>query len=62
MFENQAFLNIKLIDFGLSTILRQSNLNQHVGTPGFIAPEIFIKKHIDSKIDVYSTGIVLFNL
>lgn len=31
-----------------------------VGTPGFLAPEVFKSKHYDPKADVYSIGILFY--
>ncbi len=32
------------------------------GTPGYVAPEIFKTKHYDSKIDIFSLGVVFYIL
>ena len=61
---------VKLIDLGLSKEINNSSLIETVlGTPAYISPEIW-KKYLNKKmgsnnpkkIDIYSTGIVLFNL
>jgi serine/threonine protein kinase len=31
-------------------------------TPGFIAPEVFTDYQYDSKVDVYSVGVILFSM
>ena len=31
-----------------------------IGTPGFLAPEVFKSKYYDQKVDVYSIGILLY--
>lgn len=31
-----------------------------VGTPGFLAPEVFKNKYYDPKVDVYSIGILFY--
>ena len=47
-------LKLKLCDFGLSTFFKDENLvkiylNEHVGTPAFVAPEIIKQKSYRSK-------------
>jgi calcium/calmodulin-dependent protein kinase I len=32
------------------------------GTPGYVAPEIFIDEQYTSKVDIFSTGVIMFNL
>jgi calcium/calmodulin-dependent protein kinase I len=32
------------------------------GTPGYIAPEILSKKEYNHKVDIFSIGVVAFNL
>lgn len=51
---------IKICDFGLST---QNFFNyNYVGTPEFMAPEIIKKEVYNYKIDIWSFGIILYNL
>lgn len=52
---------MKLIDFGLAVkgLERPAEL-QIVGTPGYIAPEVFMRRRFNEKIDIYSCGIVLY--
>lgn len=55
----------KVSDFGLSRSMgkEQSRLVTTMrGTPGYLAPEWLLASGIDSKIDVYSYGIVLLEL
>jgi serine/threonine protein kinase len=37
--------DIKLIDFGFATIAEGNNLNQCLGTPAYVAPEIIEGHH-----------------
>eukprot|EP00002_Diphylleia_rotans_P023199 TRINITY_DN455_c0_g3_i1.p1 TRINITY_DN455_c0_g3~~TRINITY_DN455_c0_g3_i1.p1 ORF type:complete len:497 (-),score=108.77 TRINITY_DN455_c0_g3_i1:219-1709(-) len=54
-------MTAKLADFGLSTIRSASASIQGVcGTPAYMAPEIWMNKPYDEKVDVYSYSIVLF--
>eukprot|EP00899_Mesostigma_viride_P012543 jgi/Mesvir1/2128/Mv16654-RA.2 len=56
--------NTKLADFGISRILEDSLLpmTQAIGSPGWMAPELFKGAKYDGKVDVYSYGIVLWEL
>lgn len=50
-----------MIDFGLSIISDKRVASGQIGgTPGYIAPEVLMHYSFDSKIDVYSCGIVLY--
>ncbi|KAM3130703.1 hypothetical protein pb186bvf_017211 [Paramecium bursaria] len=51
---------IKLIDFGLST--KFQGIGKINGTPGYIAPEIFERQKNTQKIDIFSAGIVMYEL
>lgn len=57
-------MKLKLCDFGLSTVFKDEKyvkiyLNEHVGTPAFVAPEIIKHKSYDGeKIDVFSIGVI----
>lgn len=54
--------NVKLADFGLSSLKNNVQSGQMVGTPWFMAPEILLQKQYDEKADVYSFGIVLWQM
>lgn len=56
--------NAKVCDFGLSRILapKHQNMTGNVGTVSWIAPEVFEKQPYDTKADVYSFGIVMWEL
>eukprot|EP00899_Mesostigma_viride_P015168 jgi/Mesvir1/23652/Mv18316-RA.1 len=61
------YWNTKLADFGISRILNESTqqqpaMTQAVGSPGWMAPELFGDGLYDGKVDVYSYGIVLWEL
>ncbi|KAM3127823.1 hypothetical protein pb186bvf_020102 [Paramecium bursaria] len=51
---------IKLIDFGLAT--RCKKQHKQCGTPGHMAPEIFYTNRYNQKCDVYSLGILIFEM
>lgn len=53
-------LEFKIIDFGLA--FEGGKEGAKCGSPGYVAPEIMLKEAYDSKIDVYSTGVILYVL
>jgi len=57
---SQSF-KIKLCDFGLSRIA-SSEMTNNIGTIAWIAPEMFTNKSYTQKVDVYSFGIILWEL
>ena len=61
MMVNETDHEIKLIDFGLAfkcTCLESSKC----GSPGYVAPEIMLNESYDSKVDVFSAGVILYLL
>eukprot|EP00162_Nutomonas_longa_P014912 comp22133_c0_seq4/m.51723 comp22133_c0_seq4/g.51723 ORF comp22133_c0_seq4/g.51723 comp22133_c0_seq4/m.51723 type:complete len:541 (-) comp22133_c0_seq4:140-1762(-) len=60
-----ADFHAKLADFGLSTIQKR-NIQFHtpgvIGTPCWAAPEVLSNKPYDSKADIYSYGIMLWEM
>lgn len=56
------FVNeFKICDFSLSTT-KESNSCNVVGTPFYMAPEILRKETYDEKVDVWSFGVVLYEM
>ena len=54
---------IKLIDFGFATnCTNGETMNEQLGTPQYAAPEIFEQKLYTNKVDMWSTGVVLYNM
>ena len=54
---------VKLIDFGLAgSIYQGKKMRGKIGTLNYMAPEIIINKFYDEKIDIWSTGIILYNM
>src|ERR1700676_4001102 len=55
---------VKVTDFGIARI-ESSMLTQVgaiMGTPGFIAPEMYLGDVFDNRIDVFAAGVVLYQL
>jgi serine/threonine-protein kinase len=64
---------IKLLDFGLAGVLPEipdpklkgelsTATGTLLGTPGYASPEALVGKKLDARADVYSAGVVLFEL
>ena len=53
-------LEFKIIDFGLA--FEGAKEGGKCGSAGYVAPEIMLKDDYDSKIDVYSTGVIIYVL
>jgi serine/threonine protein kinase len=62
---DQGEYNIKIADFGMATFSQPSNngeLYVKCGTPGFVAPEILRSEGYNNKVDIFSLGVVFYNL
>jgi serine/threonine protein kinase len=56
-------VTIKVCDFGVSRVVdRRKTMTGNVGTVSWIAPEVFGQRKYSEKADVYSFGIVLWEL
>ncbi|OMJ71627.1 hypothetical protein SteCoe_30092 [Stentor coeruleus] len=51
--------NFKIIDFGLA-YMNENSQNKKCGSPGYVAPEILRDEDYDSKIDIFSSGVILY--
>lgn len=61
--------NLKLFDFGVSTCIRKKKdsdepyeMTGNTGTPLYMAPEVALRKPYNEKVDVYSFGMILWQL
>eukprot|EP00240_Pyramimonas_obovata_P003572 CAMPEP_0118939268 /NCGR_PEP_ID=MMETSP1169-20130426/28417_1 /TAXON_ID=36882 /ORGANISM="Pyramimonas obovata, Strain CCMP722" /LENGTH=832 /DNA_ID=CAMNT_0006883491 /DNA_START=442 /DNA_END=2937 /DNA_ORIENTATION=- len=56
--------HVKVADFGLSTILNPADQDMSLicGTPAFAAPEIFLRQQYTDAVDVWSLGVILYEL
>jgi len=55
---------VKITDFGIAR-LESSNLTQTglaLGTPNYMSPEQFMGQHVDGRSDLFSAGVVLYQL
>lgn len=55
----------KLVDFGLARVQATSSLTQTgtvLGSPGYIAPEIFEGRKADERTDIFSFGVVFYQM
>lgn len=53
------YKNLKIIDFGGSTILFEKSLNKRYGTSYYIAPEV-LRGAYTEKCDMWSIGVILY--
>ena len=70
--ENVGFTEngkLKLLDFGLSTCVKKRsfstevyNMTGYTGSPRYMAPEVFLHKPYNEKVDVYSFGIMTWEI
>ena len=56
--------DICLIDFSISEFYREDGdyLFKRCGTPGYVAPEILENKIYDYKVDLFSSGVILYTM
>jgi len=52
----------KLCDYGFSKELNKTTTETHLGTPATMAPEIMKNKKYDSKVDLWSVGVIIYQL
>jgi len=55
---------IKIADFGVARIehTELTVAGSVIGTPGYMAPEQFLGEEVDSRVDIYSAGVLLYQL
>ena len=58
--QNKEFDQIKIIDFGTSLVFdEQKKLDEKLGTPYYIAPEVLAKNY-GAKCDIWSCGVITY--
>jgi calcium-dependent protein kinase len=64
LIENLENLEIKLTDFGFATYFdhRKGELNEVLGSPLYMPPEIVKHEKYDSKVDIWSAGVMTYIL
>lgn len=56
-------VNIKIGDFGLACFISDSEMARtYCGTPFYMAPEVLKKQKYNNKADLWSLGVILFEL
>lgn len=55
---------VHLVDFGYARLFRSHKLSdtRHMGTPGYVAPEMYAYEQTDARSDVYSIGATLHHM
>ncbi|SEL19217.1 serine/threonine protein kinase [Stigmatella aurantiaca] len=53
---------VKVLDFGLALAREGLDQRRTVGSPGFVAPELFEKKAASAASDLYSLGMIAYRL
>lgn len=57
--KNDDEVVLKLTDFGFAVFFNQEKgLKQVLGSPLYMAPEIVAQKNYDSKVDIWSLGVL----
>jgi len=54
--------NLKLVDFGLAKVLATDMTKTICGSPLYMAPEVLYKQDYDSTADIWSIGILLYEM
>ncbi len=55
--------NLKLVDFGLSTLQGNAPNYKYCGSEGYQPPEILMrKKYIPQDMDLFAAGIILYQM
>lgn len=59
--------SIKIADFGIALSNQDlsnklTSTGEFVGTPGYLSPEVCLGKQVDQRSDIFSLGIVLFEM
>ncbi len=57
--------NVKITDFGIAKALSSTTITQtgmFMGSPGYISPEQAEGKKVDGRSDLYSLGVILFEM
>ncbi|CCF60601.1 hypothetical protein KAFR_0K02450 [Kazachstania africana CBS 2517] len=59
--DDEIDVQVKIADFGLAKFTGEMQFtNTLCGTPSYVAPEVLIKKGYTSKVDMWSSGVILY--
>lgn len=55
---------VKVVDFGIARLVdfSRTHTNMMIGTPAYMAPELFRKKRADERTDIWAVGVTLYEL
>ncbi|MGC2803731.1 MAG: protein kinase [Candidatus Acidiferrum sp.] len=55
---------VKVVDFGIARLVdfSRTHTNMMIGTPAYMAPELFRKKKADERTDIWAVGITFYEL
>lgn len=64
MFTDDGYAHPVLTDFGIARILGETALTTSgfIGTPGYISPEVGRGERVDERTDIYSMGVMLYEM
>ena len=60
--EKKYDFTIKIMDFGLTRVIAHNDTETISGTPAYIAPEMLKNSRLDGRADLYSLGIILYEI
>eukprot|EP00826_Nyctotherus_ovalis_P040721 TRINITY_DN4036_c0_g1_i1.p3 TRINITY_DN4036_c0_g1~~TRINITY_DN4036_c0_g1_i1.p3 ORF type:complete len:146 (-),score=45.26 TRINITY_DN4036_c0_g1_i1:542-979(-) len=56
-------ITLKLIDFGIACMIKEDGVvNDSCGTLSYVAPEVLLKQWYNTKVDMWSVGIIVFTM
>ena len=62
IFLTKNFQRVKIGDMNISKVMKNDLTQTAIGTPYYLAPEIWDRKKYDEKIDIFSLGCCIFEL
>jgi serine/threonine protein kinase len=62
LFSDDTYSQLKIVDFGEAKSTKKGPLNDYVGTPDYMAPEVVRGSAYTCKVDCWSSGVVVYIL
>lgn len=62
LFLSDDFEEIKLGDLNVAIVAKNDFASTQIGTPYYLAPEIWDNKIYDNKCDLFSLGVVMYEM